>query len=107
MLTQISVAFALSRRAEFDRQARAIVAERTRVTAALAAAGYRVYPSAANFILFRTAAGAADQVFRRLIEAGVLIKNLHRAGTPLGDCLRVTVGTPAENTAFLDALDEA
>lgn len=106
-LTQTSAAFALARRAEFDQQARSIVSERGRMAEALAAAGYRVYPSAANFLLFRASPDTADKLFRELLDAGVLIKNLHRAGTPLADCLRVTVGTPAENSAFLDALPGA
>jgi histidinol-phosphate aminotransferase len=46
-------------------------------------------------------------VFTRLREQKVLIKNLAGAGGALSDCLRVTVGTPAENTAFLTALKKS
>jgi histidinol-phosphate aminotransferase len=38
---------------------------------------------------------------------GVLIKNLSPQGGLLADCLRVTVGTPEENTAFLQALGQS
>ncbi len=55
-----------------------------------------------NFGLFR-ARGGAENVFSRMWAAGVLIRNLNRPGL-LADCLRVTIGTPAENTAFLKAL---
>lgn len=41
-----------------------------------------------------------------LRERGVLVKNLHGASPLLRDCLRVTVGRPEENAAFLHALEE-
>ena len=66
--------------------------------------GLVVYPSSANFILFRTPEGMADQIFNGLKAQAVLIKNLNPSGGPLQDCLRVTVGKPEENVAFLDAL---
>ena len=50
--------------------------------------------------------GKADALFASLKAQGVLIKNLSPAGGPLQDCLRVTVGTPEENAAFLAALTE-
>lgn len=43
-------------------------------------------------------------MFEELKRHGVLIKNLHRGHSPLADCLRVTVGTPEENNAFIAAL---
>ena len=46
----------------------------------------------------------ADSVFNSLKDKGVLIKNMHPAGGVLENCLRVTVSTPQENHAFLDAL---
>ncbi len=64
----------------------------------------QVFPSRANFILFRVAAGRATPLFLQLQERGVLIKNLDPAGGALADCLRVTVSTPEENRQFLDAL---
>jgi histidinol-phosphate aminotransferase len=63
-----------------------------------------VYPSRANFILFRVPAGRATLLFEGLKREGVLIRNLHRDDTALADCLRVTVGTADENAAFLSAL---
>jgi histidinol-phosphate aminotransferase len=64
----------------------------------------QVYPSAANFLLMRVA--RAKEIFEGLKQRGVLIKNLHGSHTMLQDCLRVTVGTPEENEAFLIALQE-
>jgi len=64
--------------------------------------GVQVYPSEANFLLFRVA--QANAVFEGLKQRGILIKNLHGAHPMLQECLRVTVGTPEENGQFLQAL---
>lgn len=64
--------------------------------------GVMVYPSEANFLLFRVA--DATVVFNELKRRGVLIKNLNGGHPQLADCLRVTVGTAAENERFIDAL---
>lgn len=77
-----------------------------------------VYPSAANFVLVRvadTVAGAtptaqpsrATRVAAAMRERGVLIKDASRMHPLLANCLRLTVGTPAENEAMLAALTEA
>ena len=63
-----------------------------------------MYPSRANFILLRLQKIAANKVFEALKQQGVLIKNLHPSGGALQQCLRVTVGTPDENRAFVTAL---
>ena len=68
-------------------------------------AAVQVYPSEANFLLFRVA--NATEVFDGLKRRGVLIKNLHGGHPMLHDCLRVTVGTPEENERFMVALQES
>ncbi len=86
-------------------QAEWIKQERTRLMSALGAMrGVTAYPSEANFILFRVA--NATQVFDGLKQRGVLIKNLNGGHPALADCLRVTVGTAAENKRFIAALDD-
>ncbi len=65
----------------------------------------RAYPSEANFVLFRV--GHAAGVFEGLKQRGILIKNLHGAHPALGECLRVTIGTPGENQQFMAALQES
>ena len=77
-----------------------VVAERSRLAAALAARGFEVFPSEANLLLIRTAHATA--LWRRLADAGVMVR-LFDAG-PLAGCLRITVGTPADNAALLAAL---
>jgi histidinol-phosphate aminotransferase len=105
VLTQASALFALQHRAVLDEQAACIRADRGKLMQALAALpGVTAYPSEANFILFRVPDGSADRIFQALRERGVLIKNLNPAAGRLRDCLRVTVGKPEENQAFLDAL---
>jgi histidinol-phosphate aminotransferase len=82
------------------RIARAVLLERL-----IELPGVDALPSAANFILFQVA--DADAVFARLRARGVLVKNLNGSHPRLAGCLRVTVGTPEENQAFLDALRAA
>lgn len=66
--------------------------------------GLEVFPSEANFILFRAPAGRGRALFDSLKTQGVLIKNLDGSAPALQDCLRVTVGQPQENAAFIEAL---
>jgi histidinol-phosphate aminotransferase len=108
VLTQATVEFALRHREVLDEQTRSIREERARVARELARfPGVHAFPSAANFILLKTRPGAAGLVFARLLEQGVLIKNLDGAGPGLEDCLRATVGSPDQNDAFLGALARA
>ncbi|MGZ8095015.1 MAG: histidinol-phosphate transaminase [Methylosarcina sp.] len=105
VLTQASTEFALSHKALFDEQTQKICKERTRVFDQLNQMdGVTPYPSAANFILFRTLPHQAEKVFASLQRQGVLIKNLSPQGGLLTDCLRATVGKPEENDDFLSFL---
>jgi histidinol-phosphate aminotransferase len=61
----------------------------------------KTFPSEANFILFRVA--DSDRVYKGLLKRGVLVRNMKGV---INSCLRVTVGTPGENRAFLKALDQ-
>jgi histidinol-phosphate aminotransferase len=74
--------------------------ERARVVDELASAGYDVVPSDANFVLFGAFADA-PRAWRAFLERGVLIRDVGIPGR-----LRVTVGTPEENDAFLGAAAE-
>ncbi len=108
VLTQKSAEFALAHREVLDQQTRQICEDREKLMAALEAiAGIKPYPSRANFILFHVNKGGANdatEVFESLKAQGVLIKNLSPVGGVLQDCLRVTVGSPKQNEAFLSAL---
>jgi histidinol-phosphate aminotransferase len=103
-LTQAAAQVLLTERALLDEQVAAIVAERARLAAALTAVrGVSVFPSDANFVLVRVP--DAPRWFEALRAAGILVKSLHGAHPLLAHCLRVTVGTPAENDALLAALE--
>jgi histidinol-phosphate aminotransferase len=105
VLTQASAVFALGERALLDAQAARIREDRERLYAELASIpGIRVWPSRANFLLFRVERRPAGEVYEALRARGILVKNLDPAGGALAGCLRVTVGTPAENESFLTAL---
>ena len=108
VLTQASALFALQHATMLEEQAQKIRADRAKLAQALQELdGIRPYPSEANFILFETPHGEADRVFAALKEQGVLIKTLTPSGGRLQDCLRVTIGKPQENQAFLEALQNA
>lgn len=80
-----------------------VVAERERLSTALAAMpGFTPHPSAANFILVSVAADAAG-IGRALAERGIRVK-VFSGAQPLENHLRITVGTPPENDALLAAL---
>ncbi|MBA2658426.1 MAG: histidinol-phosphate transaminase [Nitrosospira sp.] len=87
-------------------QAESIKIERAVMSERLTAMdGVKVFPTDANFILFRvTQLNEAGEVFQGLKNRGVLIKNLDGSHPLLKNCLRVTVGTPGENAQFLVAL---
>ncbi len=105
ILTQASTDFALNHHSLFDQQTAEIKVERANVHDQLKQLeGITAFPSAANFILFRTPANQADNIFAAIKKQGVLIKNLNPQGGLLKDCLRVTIGKPEENSAFLSAL---
>lgn len=72
--------------------------QRDRLVRELAVLGYTPYPSSANFVLF---GGVRDphEVFEKLLAQGIIIRDI---GMP--HHLRVTAGTEAETTEFLDAL---
>lgn len=110
ILTQTAAEFVLEHAAVLDAQAVSLRAEREKLAAALAVLpGVQVFPSAANFLLFRVTGNAvnADTVFAHLHEHKILIKNVGKMHALLQSCLRVTVSTPEENSLFLDALRAA
>lgn len=61
--------------------------------------GIKPYPSEANFILFKIE--NPDKIYKGLLKKGVLIRNMKGV---VNGCLRVTVGTPEENSIFLNVL---
>ncbi len=96
-LTQAAARAALRHADETLGSVAALAAERRRVSAALQRMGFQVVPSDANFVLFGLFADAAA-AWRRYLDDGVLIRDVGIPGY-----LRVTIGLPEENDAFLTA----
>ncbi len=91
---------------EMEERVSSIVEERGRIQAALNDMGATVWPSGANFILFRPPEANGDEIWQRLLDASILVRNT-ASWTHLAGCLRVTIGTPDDNTRFLNAFREA
>jgi histidinol-phosphate aminotransferase len=105
--TQAAATFLLDNIDQFIEQTDVLVAERTLMAANLDQLFARFpgavrYPSEANFILVRVPIAAA--VFAALKAQKILVKNTSQAHPILSDTLRITIGSPAENAAFLTAL---
>lgn len=78
--------------------------EREKLWRALAAVdAVEAYPSAANFVLFRLRRASTGDVHARFLEHGVLVRDLSSWPGCAG-CLRVSIGTAAENERFIRAL---
>ena len=103
--TQIAGRLALRFRAEMEARVASLVAERERLSAALAELPVDTWPSGANFVLFRPRDLDGPTVWKGLVERSVLVRDCS-SWPRLEGCLRVTVGTPAEDDAFLSALKE-
>jgi histidinol-phosphate aminotransferase len=97
---------ALRYRSEMDARVAAVVEERGRIQAALVGLDVDAWPSDANFVLFRPRSVDGAEVWRRLLDRSVLVRDCS-SWPGLEGCLRVTVGTPEENTSFIDALRSA
>lgn len=96
----------LARPALIRERIEAMLASRADLAHALAAMdGVEVLPSRTNFLLFRTPQ-EPEAIMTRLAERGVLVRNM-RGYPELAGCIRVNAGTPAENKAFLAALESA
>ena len=102
---QIAGRLALGFVDEMEASVAGIVAERERLVAALDELAVVHFPSGANFVLFRPLERSGRDVWRGLLERSVLVRDCS-GWARLADCLRVTIGRPDENDAFLDALRE-
>jgi histidinol-phosphate aminotransferase len=97
--------FALEHQEVFADQALEIRAQRAMLLEALhAMAGVKAWDSDANMVLVRVA--DAQKTFDGLKARGVLVKNVSKMHPLLAQCLRLTVGTAAENSRLLAALQE-
>ncbi|MEI7747259.1 MAG: aminotransferase class I/II-fold pyridoxal phosphate-dependent enzyme, partial [Actinomycetota bacterium] len=105
-ITQALGSIAVGHLEEMNASIALIRSERERISAGLIALGAQLWPSQANFILFRPRRKPASGLWKALVDSSVLIRDFSQRDD-LEDCLRVTIGTPAENSAFLAAYEEA
>ena len=77
--------------------------EMARLVPALRARGFKVYDSQANFVLVDVHQDG-EQLFQKLLRRGVIVRPVSNYG--LTTCVRVTIGTPAQNDRLLAAIDE-
>ena len=103
VITQLVATKVMQHFAVLQQQAYEIKQNRAILMSKLAALdGVEVFPSDANFILFRV--NHASEIFQALVQQGILIKNLDNTHALLKNCLRVTIGTMDENTRFLKTI---
>ncbi len=105
--SQMAAIAALEEKEVLATSVRRLVAERQRLLARLAdVPGVRAFPSDANFFLLECLSADPKAVFASMLRRGVLVRDV-TSYPMLSRCLRVSVGTEAENDAFLHALGTA
>uniref|UniRef100_UPI004048FA11 histidinol-phosphate transaminase n=1 Tax=Candidatus Planktophila sp. TaxID=2175601 RepID=UPI004048FA11 len=100
-LTQAAAEVALEFQAELLGTVSSLIDAREFVTSELEKMGLQVVPSQANFILFTGFRLEQGQLWRQLLDRGVLIRDVGLLGH-----LRMTIGNEAENRKFIAALQE-
>jgi len=98
---QVAAQAALADQAHLRASVTATISDRTKLTQALEARGFRVAPSQANFVLVDVGQ-PGRAVYEALLRRGVIVRAMP---APLDTWLRVTVGLPHENQRFLDSLE--
>jgi histidinol-phosphate aminotransferase len=104
-LKQVAGRIALDFAPEMRARVAGLVEERGRLVARLQELPVDVWPSGANYVLFRPRERDGAAVWRALLERSVLVRDCS-SWPRLDGCLRVTIGTAAEDDAFLAALEE-
>ncbi|HEY2991056.1 MAG TPA: aminotransferase class I/II-fold pyridoxal phosphate-dependent enzyme, partial [Candidatus Binatia bacterium] len=98
-LSQLAALEALRDLSWMKRNVRRIQGSRKKLTAGLKKLGFQVYPSQANFVMARREGQNLRGMYEELKRGKILVRYFDQAG--LDDCLRITVGAPAEVKALL------
>jgi histidinol-phosphate aminotransferase len=98
-LTQAAALAAISKQSSLSKDVERLREARAEVAGEIHSMGLKSYSSEANFLLFTGFALSSAKLWEELLSQGVLVRDVGIAGH-----LRVTIGTRAENRAFLDAL---
>lgn len=95
-------AAAIRDQAYFEETCRKIIATREMTVRGLTELGFRVLPSAANFVFARPPKGNAEDLYLALKQRGVLVRYFNKPR--IQEYLRITIGTDEEMTTFLQVL---
>ena len=95
-------AAAFEDRAYFEQTCACVIDSREKVVAGMQALGFEVLPSAANFIFARHPQHDAADIAASLREQGVIVRHFKQAR--IAQFLRISIGSPEQNQALLDAL---
>ncbi|MUV02818.1 histidinol-phosphate transaminase [Flavobacterium rakeshii] len=92
---------ALENTDNYEEQKKLLLEERQKLSEALSQIPIirKVYPSQANFLLVEVS--DANSVYQNLIQQGIIIRNRNKE---VKNCIRISIGTPQENKALLNAL---
>jgi histidinol-phosphate aminotransferase len=101
-LTQAAALAALKNRTALQQQVEQIKQSRDLLVQELLNMGLQVVPSDANFVMLSGFKVSSQELWQKLVDRDVLIRDVGIPGY-----LRVTIGTEAENKAFLTALKQA
>ena len=103
LVAQAGALAALADPAHYDQTLQATRSGRAWLQAEVARLGCRAYPSEANFFLIDVG-GDATRLYEAMLYKGVIVRAMRAYGYP--ECIRITVGTEAENRRFVAALGE-
>jgi len=103
-LAIVGAAAAFDDREYFEKTCKQVIDSRDKVVAQLRAKGFEVLPSAANFIFARHPRHDAAGLAAKLREQGVIVR--HFKQERIAQFLRISIGTPEQNQALIDALGE-
>lgn len=100
-LNQLAAIISLKEKEEYESQKQLLLTERKRVAEILinASAVRKVYPSDANFLLIEV--DDANSLYKYLLGMGIITRNRN---TQIPNCVRITIGSPSENDALLNAI---
>jgi histidinol-phosphate aminotransferase len=100
----VGAAAAFDDRAYVEKTCKLVIASRTRLVEQLESKGFEVLPSAANFIFARHPQHDAAGLAAKVREQGVIVRHFKQAR--IAQFLRITIGTPEQNQALVDALGD-
>lgn len=109
-VSAISSAVAVASLADLDvlnERLAQLLAEREQLAANLGEIpGVTVYPSATNFILVDLPVESSEGLMKDLAERRIFVRRFGQPDHHLGHCLRISIGSPADNRMVLDAITE-